>query len=154
MRQVKAGSIQEAVKNAYTAAGGVECAANDLGLSASLLFRATDASDEHRPGGLGINYLHRLSRIVPGAAIPIAEHFSRLAGGCFRDAETQTASGCIHKLMSEFSDVMKCHAEARSEASENPAGFTAKEAQKSLTEVKELRAQLDAYEKYLNGWVE
>ena len=81
MRKLKTGSVQQAVREAYTAAGGIHCVADDVALSAALLSRAIDASDEHRPGGLGINYLDRLSRIVPQAAAPIAEHFARLGGG-------------------------------------------------------------------------
>lgn len=151
MRQVKAGSIQDAVRSAYTAAGGLESSANDLGLSPALLSRAVDANDEQRPGGLGVNYLHRLSRIVPEAAAPIAEHFARLAGGEYRARQDQTPSGCIHALMSEFSDIMKCHAEAFSEASPNPNGFTPAEAKAALKEVAEHREKLDAYQRYLEA---
>lgn len=151
MRRVQAGSIQDAVKASYKAAGGLECAATDLGLSAALLSRAIDAQDEYRPGGLGVNYLHRLSRIVPAAAIPIAEHFARLAEGRFEKPETHVLSDCMATLMSEFSDVLKHHGEARSETSDDPSRHTPEEAKASLKEVKELRAVLDAYQNYLAG---
>ena len=103
--------------------------------------------------GLGVNYLHQFSGIVPKAAISMAKQFSRLTGGCFREAETQSVSGEVHRLMSEFSDVMKCHAEARSEESENSDGFTAEGAMKSLEQVQELIAQLDAYKRHFEGWL-
>jgi len=148
MREIKAGTVQKTVREAYTAAGGLDCVAADLGLSASILSRAIDASDEHRPGGLGINYIDRLSRIVPSAAVPIAEHFARLAGGAF-EKRPETSSGCVHTLMSEFSDVLKTHASAMGEQSPKPGEFTPEEAKASLTEVKELRNKLDAYEAFL-----
>ncbi|MBO9398756.1 hypothetical protein J7400_18950 [Shimia sp. R9_2] len=153
MRRVRAGSIQDAVRGAYAAAGGIECAADDLGISASALSRAIDASDEARPGGLGVNYLHRLCRITPEAAAPIAEHFARLSGGVFKPRREQTQSGCIHTLMSEFSDVLKCHADAFSEASQNPDGFTPEEAKATLKEIEEHRAQLEAYQKYVEEFL-
>ena len=148
MRKIKAGTVQETVREAYTAAGGLDCVAADLGLSASILSRAIDASDEHRPGGLGINYLDRLSRIVPQASVPIAEHFSWLAGGAF-EKRPVVASECVHTLMSEFSDVLKFHANAMGENSPKPGKFTPEEAKASLKEVKELRSQLDAYGAFL-----
>ena len=54
-------------------------------------------------------------------------------------------------LMSEFSDVLKHHGQARSETSDDPSRHTPEEAKASLTEVKELRAVLDAYQNYLEG---
>ncbi|MEW2911437.1 hypothetical protein [Leisingera sp. JC11] len=83
MRQVKPGSIQAAVQASIKAAGGLEAAGNDLGMSASNLSRAS-SNDEDRPGGLGVNHLHRLGRITPGAAEPIAAHFAGLADGVFQ----------------------------------------------------------------------
>ena len=148
-RRTQAGSIQSAVRQVYAAGGGYEAVATDLGLTTSLLSRAIDASDEYRPGGLGVNYLDRLARIVPATAMPIAEHFARLAGGRYRIDMDLTPSGCIHTLLSEFSDVMASHAEALSDASPEPERFTPAEARATLEEVKDLRARLDAYEKFL-----
>lgn len=95
MRHVRPGSIQDAVTSAYATAGGLECVANDIGVSTTLLSRAVDANDEQRPGGLGINYLHRLSRIVPEAAAPIAEHFAKLAGGRFVPSRSEMGAECL-----------------------------------------------------------
>ncbi len=47
-----------------------------LSADGSLLLFVSD-----RPGGLGVNYLHTLGRVVPEAAVPIAVHFARLGGG-------------------------------------------------------------------------
>ena len=149
MRWTRPGSVQNAVRDTYKVAGGFEAVSNDLGLSMSILSHTTDPHDEYRPGGLGINYLDRLARITPAAAIPIAEHFARLAGGRYRIDMDLTPSGCIHTLLKEFSDVMQAHGAALSETSDNPDGFTPEEAKAILSEVKELRARLDAYEKFI-----
>lgn len=82
MRSTRPGSIQAAVQAAYTANGGVENVSEDLGLSLSTVSYGT-ASDEARPGGIGVNYLDRLGRMCPDAAAAIARHFARLAGGRF-----------------------------------------------------------------------
>ncbi|NOX39739.1 MAG: hypothetical protein GXP05_04290 [Alphaproteobacteria bacterium] len=83
MRNVRHGSIQSAVRKAITVSGGLECASDDLGMSIANLSRAS-SDDEDRPGGLGVNHLHRLGRILPTAAVPIAQHFAHLSGGFYQ----------------------------------------------------------------------
>jgi len=140
MRSVRPGSIQSAVQMAITAAGGLECVSNDIGVSTANLSRAT-ACDEERPGGLGVNHLDRLGRIVPAASISIAQHFAHLAGGEFlpliADGEV---SADISELMSEFADVLRVHAEAMSSQSIEPNEYTAREAQGAIKEIDEMLA--------------
>ncbi|WP_406646914.1 hypothetical protein QEZ52_00425 [Aliisedimentitalea scapharcae] len=145
MRAVKPGSIQEVVRDAISVAGGLECASNDLGLAVSSLSRASSC-DEDRPGGLGVNHLHRLGRIVPQSAEPVAVHFARLAGGVFQPLPVQGAlRSNIHDLTKEFSDVLSVHAKAHSEVSSNPDDFTRLEAQAAIKEVDELVQAAMAY---------
>lgn len=80
MRKARAGSIQEAIQRCYESVGGVANVADDVGLCIATLSHATEVN-EKRPGGLGVNYLDRLSRMHSGVASIIAEHFARLAGG-------------------------------------------------------------------------
>jgi hypothetical protein len=138
MRNTRPGSIQEVVRASIKAAGGLESASNDLGLSVSSLSRAS-GTEEDRPGGLGVNYLHTLGRVVPAAAEPIAVHFARLAGGVFQPLpDTGQTLVFINKLVREFSDVLDVHAQAHSDRSENPADFTSDEAARAIKEVDEL----------------
>ncbi|PYE80397.1 hypothetical protein [Pseudoroseicyclus aestuarii] len=81
-RNHPAGSVQDAVSRAYTAAGGLEAASDMLGLTASTLSEAT-AKSAKRPHGLGVNHLDRLARMSPEAARVLAEHFAAHAGGVF-----------------------------------------------------------------------
>lgn len=138
MRNLKPDTIQEAVRASIKAAGGLEAASNDLSLSVSSLSRASGYDDD-RPGGLGVNYLHTLGRVVPASAEPIAVHFARLAGGVFQplpDSELSLAN--INTVMREFTDVLDVHAHAHSERSENPDGYTQDEARRALKETDEL----------------
>lgn len=138
MRAVRPGSIQAAVRESITAAGGLECASNDLGLSIASLSRAS-VCDEERPGGLGVNHLHRLGRILPETAVPIAKHFATLAGGVFQEIPVKgQLVASIHSLTKEFSDVLGQHAQAHSEASSNPDRFTKSEAREAIKEVTDL----------------
>ena len=142
MRSVRPGSIQSAVQMAITAAGGLECVSNDIGVSTANLSRAT-ACDEERPGGLGINHLDRLGRIVPITAVPIAHHFAHLAGGFFQPVDTNGELGAdMSLMMSEFADVLRTHSEAMSDRSKTPGQYTAKEAQSQIKELDELLAAI------------
>jgi len=124
MRGVRAGSIQSAVRATFTAVGGLENASVDLGVSVSTLSYGTSV-DEARPGGLGVNYLDRLGRMHRAAALPVAQHFATLAGGFFQPVDlTGFEAVAIHDLMREFSDLLRDHAAAHSEASEDPTGYT------------------------------
>lgn len=138
MRNTKPDSIQDSVRASIKAAGGLEAASNDLGLSVSSLSRAS-GSDEDRPGGLGVNYLHTLGRVVPGSAEPIAIHFARLAGGVYQPLPNKgPLLANINTVMREFTDVLDVHAHAHSERSENPEDYTREEAIAALKETDEL----------------
>jgi hypothetical protein len=97
MRPTKPGTIQDAVAGSYRAVGGVETVGELLGLAISTVSYGTEIA-EHRPGGLGVNYLDRLARINPIAARPVAEHFAGLALGHFqpmiRTAEASLYEHC------------------------------------------------------------
>ncbi|MGI3163621.1 hypothetical protein [Pseudooceanicola sp. 200-1SW] len=138
MRKARPASIQSAVQTAIRAAGGLEAVANDIGVGVSTLSHGTEVS-EQRPGGLGVNYLDRLSRIVPEAAVPIAAHFAALGGGTFHplNIEGSTASD-IHRITREFADVLQRHAEAHSSASAVPHDYSPKEAQDQIAELDEM----------------
>ena len=138
MRSVRPGSIQSAVQMAITAAGGLECVSNDIGVSTANLSRAT-ACDEERPGGLGINHLDRLGRIVPATGIPIAQHFAQLAGGVFYPLNIHGAFAAdMSSLTLEFSQILAVHAEAMSERSKLPGDYTAAEAEVAFKKMDEL----------------
>nr|WP_319250485.1 hypothetical protein [uncultured Celeribacter sp.] len=138
MRDHRPGSIQSAVHQAYRAVGGLEAASADLGIAISTLSYGTERND-HRPGGIGVNYLDTLARIERGAAVPLAEHFAHLAGGVFQPVDvTGVTAADVHRLTREFSDVLAKHADAHSSASENPEDYTAAEASAQLVEIDEL----------------
>lgn len=137
-RATRPGSIQAAVRKAIQAVGGLECASDDLGLSASTLSYGTEVRED-RPGGLGVNYLDRLARIDAAAALPVAQHFAELAGGVFQPITARAPNGAdIAVISREFSDVLAKHAEAHSDASDNPADYTPQEAQVMIKELQEL----------------
>lgn len=137
-RAVRPGSPQAAVRAAYRAVGGIERAANDLGVSLSTLSYGTEQRDD-RPGGLGVNHLDRLGRIEAAAAVPVAQHFAQLAGGVFQPVDLSGVAGAdIARLTAEFSDVLRCHSEAHSAGSSDPAGYTLAEAGAQLREIDEL----------------
>lgn len=138
MRSNRPGSIQDAVRSSISAGGGLEAVSSDLDLSVSSLSRAS-GHDEDRPGGLGVNHLHRLGRIVPAAAEPMAVHFARLAGGVYQPLPNDgVLLSDVNTLMREFSDVLDHHAKAHSDRSENPSDYTPKEAQATIREVDEM----------------
>ncbi len=137
-RATRPGSIQEVVRAAYRAAGGIESASADLNLSLSVLSYGTEQRDD-RPGGLGVNYLDRLGRMEPDAARPIAQHFAQLAGGVFMPLDqTGVTARDINQVTKEFSDVLAQHAAAHSAGSENPDDYTQAEAFVQVQELTEL----------------
>ncbi|KPQ06172.1 MAG: hypothetical protein HLUCCA12_12030 [Rhodobacteraceae bacterium HLUCCA12] len=137
-RATRPGSIQDAVRQAFTAVGGLENAANDLGVSLSVLSYGTELRED-RPGGLGVNYLDRLGRIEGGAAEAVARHFAMLAGGVFQPVDPGgPLAGDVHSLTREFSDVLHLHAEAHSKGSRDPADYTPQEARAQVREIDEL----------------
>ncbi len=134
-RNSRPGSIQAAVRASLRAVGGLECASDDLGVSVATLSYGTEMSDS-RPGGLGVNYLDRLGRIDPLAALPVAQHFAHLAGGVFQPVDLGgAATPDITLITREFSDVLAKHAEAHSSASANPDDYTPSEAAAQLKEL-------------------
>nr|WP_321509334.1 hypothetical protein [uncultured Celeribacter sp.] len=147
MRGVRAGSIQSAVRSVFSGIGGLECASVDLGVSVSTLSYGT-AVDEARPGGLGVNYLDRLGRMHRAAALPMAQHFSTLAGGFFQPVDLSgMESVAIHDLTAEFAEVLRDHAFAHSEASPDPTGYTEAETRQmieSLSRLSKATARLRA----------
>lgn len=154
MRNTPVDSIQDTVRQAITAGGGLEAVSSDLGLAVSSLSRASSC-DEDRPGGLGVNHLHTLGRIVPASAIPIASHFARLGGGLFLPLPRRGSSLVgINSITKEFSDVLNNHVQAHSDQSENPEAFTANEARLQLREIDELIAEAAAYRMALIGRAE
>lgn len=149
MRKARPASIQSAVQSSIRAAGGLEAAANDLGVGVSTLSHGTEIS-ESRPGGLGINYADRLGRVVPEAAVPIAQHFAMLAGGTFQPLvlDGPTASD-IHQLTREFSDVLQQHAAAHSSNSATPDDYTPAEAEQQIRELNEVIATASRFRSVL-----
>ena len=140
MRNVRPGSIQAAIREVITRAGGLECVSADIGVSVTNLSRAT-ACDDDRPGGLGINHFDRLGRIIPDSVVPLAQHFSHMAGGVFQPLKVGGALGAdMSQLTAEFADVLAVHAEAMSSRSKNPDDYTVEEARAALKEVDELIA--------------
>ncbi|QOL82799.1 hypothetical protein [Pseudooceanicola spongiae] len=138
MRNVRPASIQSAVQSSMRAGGGLEAVANDLGVGVSTLSHGTELS-EQRPGGLGVNYLDRLGRISPKAAVPIAQHFAALGGGVFHPLEVEgRLASDIHQITRDFSDVLQRHGEAHSPSSENPNDYTPKEAMAQVVELDQM----------------
>lgn len=108
MRATKAGTVQSAVAETYRAVGGVEEAAELLGIAMSTASYGTEVN-EYRPGGLGVNYLDRLGRIKPEFARAMAEHFAVLAGGVFTAhnlASARTVSEHVSALVKEHSEAV------------------------------------------------
>ena len=89
MRRPRYGTIQSAVRAALDATGKRDKdIAQLLGIRGSTLSYATEESDD-RPGGLGANYLHSLAIAFPEAAVPLAQHFSAMAGGVYQSVDTE-----------------------------------------------------------------
>lgn len=95
MRPTKLGSIQDAVAKSYRAAGGVEAVADLLGIANSTASYGIEVN-ERRPGGLGVNYLARLAKVHPEAAIPLAEFFADHAGGIFQPVADSTSVSSLY----------------------------------------------------------
>ena len=140
MRSVRPGSIQSAVRGSITAAGGLECVSNDLGVSVTTLSRATDL-DEERPGGLGVNHLHRLGLIVSISAEPLARHFASLAGGFYHPIDIKTTSGAdMASLTLQFSKLLAVYADAQADHSALLEDYASDSAERALSQIDELIA--------------
>ena len=146
MRNHPYGTIQDAVQSSYRASGHTnEEIAELLGVRGSTISYGAEMS-EARPGGLGVNYLHRLGRMRPEAAVPIAQHFARLGGGVFQPQTLNgRTAGDVHRLTREFSDVLQCHAAAHSASSASPQDYTAAEAAMQIRELDEMVAVAMAF---------
>ncbi|PCJ75590.1 MAG: hypothetical protein COA53_06525 [Rhodobacteraceae bacterium] len=140
MRRVRPGSIQSSVQASISAAGGLECVSDDIGVSTANLSRAT-ACDDDRPGGLGINHFDRLGRIIPASAVPLAQHFAHLAHGVFIPLATECVVGAdMSELMLKFSSVLATHSEAMSERSKLPNDYTPNEARETIKQMDDMMA--------------
>ncbi|MBE9635761.1 hypothetical protein [Salipiger mangrovisoli] len=110
MRDQIYGTIQNAVCAAVEATGKRhQDVAEFLGIRGSTLSYGMELS-ETRPGGLGVNYLHRLGIDCPAAAVPVARHFAALAGGIFQPVEV---GGVVTSLYSQCGSVAKECGEAQ-----------------------------------------
>jgi hypothetical protein len=139
-RATRPGSIQAAVAAVYEAMGGIKNAATDAGVSISTLSYGTEVSEE-RPGGVGANYLDRLGRVERAAAVPLAQHWSHLAGGVFHPVDLSgPAWSDMAAISKEFADVVTLHAAAHSDGSADPSDYTVAEACQQVRELDELVA--------------
>lgn len=93
MRNSRTGSVQAAVRDTYAAYGGLEAIKEAIGVSVATLSYGTEIN-EHRPGGIGINYLDQISRMEPACAAVLAHHFASLAGGVFQPVD-ETYDACL-----------------------------------------------------------
>ncbi|MCA0945873.1 hypothetical protein [Alloyangia pacifica] len=110
MRAQTYGTIQNAVCEAVEATGKRhKDVADFLGIRGSTLSYGME-DNEDRPGGLGVNYLHRLGMDCPAAAVPLAQHFAGLAGGVFQPVEV---GGSVTSLFSQCGVVAKECGEAQ-----------------------------------------
>lgn len=94
MRNNRPGSIQAAVREVYTACGGLEAVGDDIKVSVATLSNGTDIE---RPAGLGVNYLDTICRMNKAGAAIMARHFATLAGGVFQPVELCEMDACIVK---------------------------------------------------------
>lgn len=98
MRNVPAGTVQDAVQRSYEASGLTsDRIARLLGTVNSTISYGTEIS-EHRPGGIGVNYLDRLAQIYPAVALPLAQHFASLAGAVVQPVATAENVACLYSL--------------------------------------------------------
>lgn len=140
-RRTRPGSMQSTVRAAYEAAGGLDCVSADTGLAASTLSYGTEVRED-RPGGLGLNYADRLSRMHKSVAAVFAQHFALLGEGVFMPVDLDGVAGAdVHKMLREVSDVLELHSKAHSPGSDDPDDYTLEEAQAQLIEVDEMIAQ-------------
>lgn len=110
MRPQRYGTIQNAVCDSVEATGKRhQDVAAFLGIRGSTLSYGMELS-ETRPGGLGVNYLHRLGVDCPAAAVPLAQHFAGLAGGVFSPVEL---SGNVTSIYTQCGDVARECGEAQ-----------------------------------------
>lgn len=109
MRPQRYGTIQNAVCSAVEATGKRhQDVAASLGIRGSTLSYGME-DNEDRPGGLGVNYLHRLAMDCPAAAVPLAQHFAGLAGGVFQPVDV---GDNVTSLVSHCGNVAKENGEA------------------------------------------
>jgi hypothetical protein len=132
-RRVPRDSIQEIVARCYTAAGGVECAASDLGMSKSTLSEHAEIPRGKRAGGLGINYADTLARIHSEVATVLAQHFATLGGGTF----TAFEEGPRLSVTQHISRLAKETAEGVCALNELPEGGCKAKARKELLEARQ-----------------
>lgn len=98
-RNLRPGSIHDAIRRAVVAAGGVEAAAADLECG---IARVSGWSDPEAENGrrMALADAARLARMHPAVAEVLARHFAALAGGAYAppDPEAGTVSGACATL--------------------------------------------------------
>lgn len=139
-RYTEPGSFQETVQRVIKAAGGVEAAADQLMVSITTVSNGT-ALDELRPGGFGGNYLARLARWRPACALPLAEFFAAHAGGVFQPIDIGGQAVGLDQVSAEFHVVLQGHFAAHSAGSDDPSGYTRREAQEQIANLRDLVAK-------------
>lgn len=148
MRRPRYGTIQSAVRGALDATGKRDKDVADfLGVRGSTLSYATEESDD-RPGGLGVNYLHRLALAHPAAAVPLAQHFAAMAGGVYQPIDTE---GRVVSLFEHVSLCAKENGEAISamvmaaeHASAGNLEAAARETDEAIAQMLAFRAEIHA----------
>ncbi|NDW30984.1 hypothetical protein [Salipiger sp. PrR007] len=139
MRAQTYGTIQNAVCEAVEATGKRhKDVADFLGIRGSTLSYGME-DNEDRPGGLGVNYLHRLGMECPAAAVPLAQHFAGLAGGVFQPVEV---GGGVTSLFTHCGHVAKENGEALSSILHAAVNASPKSDQDAVREIDEAVAML------------
>lgn len=151
MRQPRYGTIQSAVRGALDATGKRDKDVADfLGVRGSTLSYATEESDD-RPGGLGVNYLHRLALAYPAAAVPLAQHFAAMAGGVYQPVDTE---GRVVSLFEHTSLCAKETGEAIAAMARAAEQASAGNLEAAERETREAIAQMVAYLSAINAQAE
>lgn len=139
MRPQQYGTIQSAVSDAVDATGKKhKDVATFLGIRGSTLSYGME-DNEDRPGGLGVNYLHRLAMDYPAAAVPIAQHFAAMAGGVFQPVDI---SSNVTSLYEQCGDVAKECGEAQAATIRAAEKACARSDREAVAEIDEAVAAL------------
>lgn len=134
MRNVPAGTIQQAIQRVYDAVGGgIEGIARKLGTVNSTVSYGTEIS-EHRPGGLGANYLDRLCQDNAEAALVVAQHFAGYAGAAVQPVHRGDNVSCLYLLSGEVAKECGDALPAIIRASQNATAGNCDEAVREIDE--------------------
>lgn len=148
MRRPRYGTIQSAVRGALDATGKRDKDVADfLGVRGSTLSYATEESDD-RPGGLGVNYLHRLALAHPAAAVPLAQHFAAMAGGVYQPIDTEGRVVSLFEHVSlcakESGEAISAMVMAAEHASAGNLEAAARETDEAIAQMLAFRAEIHA----------